>query len=160
MTDENHTQPPVMDERLWPTPYHWSQEQAALMKKQRWPFLAMRIYPEDEIRLMDPQEHRRRVVALRPLCRRALTALVLLRCAQAGPKRLERWQWRLSKARYAMADLMQEDFRLYGEVEHMLTDQYDLACWSVTLKERLPINLLPERCPWTLHEVLEITFWP
>jgi hypothetical protein len=42
----------------------------------------------------------------------------------------------------------------------LLTASYPEARTKVSEETRLPVTTYPERCPWTIEQILDRNFWP
>lgn len=70
------------------------------------------------------------------------------------------WQESIHNARRALAKLLDESPSLRPQMTDMIAAEYKDARYNAILETGLPDKALPEACPYTSEQTLDLTYWP
>lgn len=135
--------------------YAWTQQQAALLRKNKWGELDAANLAE-EVESLGRRDKRE-------LGSRLQVLLVHLLKWRYQPERREDshgWSDTIVEQREQIADLLADSPSLRPQVPDLLPLRYVRACRRV-LRETEPAEVvLPQACPWTIEQILNDAFWP
>jgi hypothetical protein len=132
--------------------YAWAKDQAAHLRAKEWPALDVANLAEEIESLGNEQEH-----AVESHLHIAL--LHLLKVAYQRQRR-RGWLRSIDNARVQIARRVRRSPSLKGFLPTALADAYRTARRSAARETGLPLATFPERCPWTLEQVLDEDFLP
>ena len=133
--------------------YAWTQQQAALLREEKWEDLD---YPNlaEEIESLGKREQHE-------LEHRLMRLLQHLLKWQYQPVRRGRsWRSTIVEQRQRIAKRLRESPSLRPALPAMLEEEYRLARLKAGDETRLPEAILPPTCPWTVEQLLDDAFWP
>lgn len=132
--------------------YGWTQQQAALLRDEKWMFLDAENLAE-EIETLGRSERESIENRLQTL----LTHLLKWRYDQATDPR-RGWRITIRNARKGITKKAQASLKDYPE--QCLAEAYGDAREDAADETGLPIDTFPEACPWAITRVLDKDFWP
>jgi hypothetical protein len=151
-------QPRQIPESLKPSLYEtdfyaWTQEQAQLLKLQKWNQLDLPNLIE-EIESLGKRE--------RAELRNRLSVLIghLLKWQYQVSKRSRSWLMTLRVQRRETQTLLEENPSLKPYLEEVLKKSYENGRDLAVKETNLPRKNFPEDCPYTLDEILSDRFYP
>ncbi|MGE3536189.1 MAG: DUF29 domain-containing protein [Candidatus Tectimicrobiota bacterium] len=140
--------------------YAWTQVQARLLAARQFAALDIPNLVE-EITSLGKSEQRELANRLSPLLEHLLK---LAMAAQHLPHALQRagrgWRATVTTQRLRVAQGLRDNPSLRPTVPRTLTDAYAIARVDAAVELHLEEAMLPERCPWTVEQVLDASFWP
>jgi Domain of unknown function DUF29 len=133
--------------------YAWTQEQAQLLKLQKWSQLDLPNLIE-EIESLGKRE--------RAELRNCLSVLIghLLKWQHQVSKRSRSWLMTLRVQRRETQTLLEENPSLKPYLEEVLQISYIKGIALASGETNLPRKTFPENCPYTLEEILSDRFYP
>jgi Domain of unknown function DUF29 len=133
--------------------YAWTQEQAQLLKLQKWSQLDLPNLIE-EIESLGKRE--------RAELRNRLSVLVghLLKWHYQVSKRSRSWLNTIRIQRIDLLELLKENPSLKPYLEEALQITYTKGIALASGETNLPIKTFPQDCPYTLEEILSDRFYP
>jgi hypothetical protein len=133
--------------------YRWTQEQVALLRERKWHEL-------DCDHLMEEIEDLGR--SARQELRSSLEGLVLhlLTWRYQPDYRSRSWRDAIVEHRARIPDCLTESPSLRPQLPMLLQECYPHAQRRAARQTRLSMATFPERCPWTLEQILDTSFWP
>ncbi len=84
----------------------------------------------------------------------------LLKWRYQPGKRTPSWERSIDEHRDRIADMVRESPSLAHLPSDMLQEQYARARRGALKATRLPDTAIPERCPFTVKQVLDPEYWP
>lgn len=70
------------------------------------------------------------------------------------------WKLSIANARDEIADLLKDSPSLRATMEQLVADRYAAARKRASMETGLPISNFPDRCPFSLEQLLEEDYWP
>jgi hypothetical protein len=135
--------------------YAWTQQQAVLLRAQKWHDLDYDNLAEEVESLGKSQRH-----ALESRLEKLV--LHLLKWQYQPDKRLREhsWQRTILEQRRRLSRLLQQSPSLRPTLPAVLHESYAYIRKRTSLETRLPEHVFPATCPWTPEQVLDDDFWP
>lgn len=128
--------------------YAWTQEQATLLKEQRFTELDLDHLVE-EIASMGRSEKRELDSRL------SVLIVHLLKWHYQPEKRTRGWALIILAQHKELAKLLRENPSLRSVLREEYPERYDIARIYAASETTLELDTFPETCPWTLEEILE-----
>jgi hypothetical protein len=94
------------------------------------------------------------------LSRLIVLLLHLLKWHYQPERRTPSWRYTIEDQRRQLTRLMRTTPSLGPQMSALLTASYPEARTRVSEETRLPVTTFPERCPWTIEQILDRNFWP
>jgi Domain of unknown function DUF29 len=137
--------------------YAWIQHQVQALRERRIEDLDW-VNAAEEIEDLGKSERR----GIRSQLARLLEHLLKLQYARGASQVNNRRGWELSikGARIAVEDLLGDSPSLRSQLPELLAQAYRTARLEALRKARLPDEAVPEPCPWTVDQVMDISFLP
>ena len=133
--------------------YAWTQQQAALLRVEKWEDLD---YPNlaEEIESLGKREQHELAHRLMRLLQHLLT------WQYQSVRHGRSWRSTIVEQRQRIAKQLRESSSLRSALPAMLEEEYHLARLKAGDETRLPEAIFPQTCPWTVEQLLDDTFWP
>jgi len=135
--------------------YAWTQEQAALLRAEKWYGLDYANLAE-EVESLGARDHRE----LRRRLQRLVTHLLKWQYQPARRQTGHSWRSTIQTQRQEIVELLVQSPSLRRPVPDALTARYALAREHASAQTRLDLTTFPDACPWTVEQVLDADFWP
>ena len=133
--------------------YSWTQEQAELLKTGRFSELDIANLIE-EVESMGRSEKRELESRL------TILLLHLLKWKYQEVRRGRSWQLSIDEQRIQFEKTLNENPGLKPALDQIIKDAYKLAVIRAARETRISKAVFPERCPWTLAQLIEEGFYP
>lgn len=133
--------------------YAWTQEQAKLLREQKWESVDIANVVE-EIESLGRQERRE--------LRNRFGVLLghLLKWQYQPEHHGNSWQATIREQRRKIRTLLQESPSLQTCLEEVLRTGYENGLDLAVRETNLPYSIFPESCPYTLEQALDVEFLP
>lgn len=135
--------------------YAWTQQQAALLRKNKWGELDAANLAE-EVESLGRRDKRELGSRLQVL----LVHLLKWRYQPERQKDSHSWYDTIVEQREQIADLLADSPSLRPQVSDLLSLRYARARRRALRETGLAEVVLPQTCPWTVAQVLDDAFWP
>jgi hypothetical protein len=133
--------------------YSWTQEQAELLKSGRFSELDIDNLIE-EVESMGRSEKRELESRL------TILLLHLLKWKYQEVRRGRSWQLSIDEQRIQFEKTLNENPGLKPALDQIIKDAYKLAVIRAARETRISKAIFPERCPWTVAQLIEEGFYP
>jgi Domain of unknown function DUF29 len=133
--------------------YAWSRQQAELLRKGSLADADIEHIAE-EIDSMGRTEKRELISRLTVLL------LHLLKWRHQSGRRGPSWEASIANQRDDIADHLEDNPSLKPLVPQALASAYRKASREAVAETGLPGAMFPDKCPWTVEQVLDGGFWP
>jgi len=133
--------------------YAWTQEQAALLRAGRMDALDTKNLVE-EIESMGSSERREMSSRMRELLKH------LLKWHYQAGRRSRSWQASIDKQRDGLDDVLRFNPSLKARLDETFREEYPRARRHALTDTGLRPELIPETCPWTLEQVMDLDYLP
>lgn len=133
--------------------YGWTQQQAALLKANRFSDIDLNNLIE-EIETMGRSEYRELESRLTVLL------LHLLKWKFQPQRRGRSWELSIDEQRIRFSRLLRENPSLKSALNTILEDAYRLAIVKAAKETKLDKKSFPIECPWLWKEITEAEFYP
>jgi hypothetical protein len=90
----------------------------------------------------------------------AVVMLHLLKWQHQPAQRSSSWRGSIYNSRTAVVDLLNESPSLRSRLPELVTRHYPRARFNAANETGLPESTFPERCPYTIDQLLSTDFWP
>lgn len=134
--------------------YAWVKRQAALLKNEDYHDLD-RDNLIEELEAMARSERRQLVNRLRVL----LTHLLKL-TYEPDSDPVRGWQETVREQRRRLETLLEESPSLHRELPDVIVYVYERARQDAAQGLKIDVAQIATICPWTLEEILDLTWWP
>jgi hypothetical protein len=135
--------------------YAWTQEQAALLREGAVHELDLLHLAEEVQDLGVSQSH-----AVSSDLYQVLLHLLKWQYQPLRRRDSHSWQDSIVEHRDRIDRLCARMHALRRQLPAMLADEYPRARRRARYQTGLPLTTFPERCPWTIEDVLDPDFWP
>jgi hypothetical protein len=133
--------------------YAWTQEQAALLKSGQWDQLDIPNLVE-EIEALGRQERRELVNRL------GILVGHLLKWQFQPQQRSKSWTATIIEQRQEIQELIADNPSLKSYLVEAMNKAYQKSVLLVAKETPLSLDDLPDRCPYTLDQVMDPNFYP
>jgi hypothetical protein len=133
--------------------YAWTQEQARLLHERRWHDLDLENVVE-EIETLGRSDKREIESRLETLIAH------LLKWKYQPGLRSPHWSGTVTEQRLGFEDLLKESPSLKSYPSKVFLRHYPGARLKASAETGIAFDLFPEKCPFTLEEVLDVDFFP
>lgn len=133
--------------------YEWTQGQARLLRERRWADLDLENVAE-EIETLGRSDKRQIESRLQVLIAH------LLKWKYQPGLRPQSWSGTITEQRLRIEDLLKESPSLDRYPANVFLRQYLGARLKASAQTGIAFDLFPERCPFTIEEVLDVDFFP
>ncbi len=133
--------------------YSWTQEQAELLRNGRFSELDIDNLIE-EVESMGRSEKRELESRL------TILLLHLLKWKYQEVRRGRSWQLSIDEQRIQFEKTLNENPGLKPALDQIIKDAYKLAVIRAARETRISKAVFPERCPWTVAQLIEEGFYP
>ena len=135
--------------------YAWTQQQAALLRKNTWGELDAANLAE-EVESLGRRDKRELGSRLQVL----LAHLLKWRYQPERREDSHSWYDTIVEQREQIADLLADSPSLQPQVPDLLSLRYVRARRRALRETGLSETVVPQMCPWTIEQVLDEAFWP
>ncbi len=132
--------------------YLWTRQQAELLRQGQLQSLDFENLAE-EIESMGKSDRRAVESYL------GVIILHLLKWRYQGERRGNSWRLSIDNGRYRLARRLKDSPSLKAQVAQIVEEEYAQARKNATGETGLPLGIFPERCPFTVEQVLG-DWWP
>jgi hypothetical protein len=133
--------------------YAWTQEQARLLREQRWSKLDVEELAE-EVEAVGRNDRRQIESCL------IVVLSHLLKWKYQPGSRSPSWKRTLREQRRRIAQIVKETASLGSYPAKVFLEQYEAACLDAADETGMAVELFPDACPFTIEQVLDIDFLP
>lgn len=133
--------------------YSWTQEQAELLRNGRFSELDIDNLIE-EVESMGRSEKRELESRL------TILLLHLLKWKYQEVRRGRSWQLSIDEQRIQFEKTLNENPGLKPALDQIIKDAYKLAVIRAARETKISKAVFPERCPWTVAQLIEEGFYP
>lgn len=133
--------------------YSWALEQAALLRAGKFDQVDMD-HVIEEIEDMGKSQYDQLE------SRFDVLLMHLLKWMYEPSHRGKSWVSTIKEQRRRIPHHLKKHPGLKGQLDNLFADAYELAAEGAADETGMPVTTFPEKCPWTVEQVLNHDFWP